>query len=153
MEAPALHLDLWNKELLLPSRWDNKKTLTRLFQSYVNDFGSAAGGKIIHAIIFELGGLRLTIPEDYRSGNNELISSLRTHLCDTFGEASGNTIMKKFLMELKGLRISFPSFQTIYIQERNQRIKNLAGKMTITELVLRFAPLSKSQIWRIVNGE
>ena len=137
----------------MPSRWDNKKPLIRLFQSYVNDFGSVAGGKIIHAIIFELGGLRLTIPDDYRSGNNELISSLRAHLYDIFGEASGNTIMKKFLMELKGLRISFPNFQTIYIQERNQRIKNLAGKMTIAELALRFAPLSKPQIWRIINEE
>ena len=136
----------------MPSRRDNKETLTRLFQGYVNDFGPAAGRKIIYEIIFELGGMRLIIPKDHRSENNELIASLRTHLCDIFGEASGNAIMKKILMELKGLRISFPNFQTIHMQERNQRIKNLAGKMSITELALRFS-MSKSQIWRVVNED
>lgn len=149
MEASVLPLN--RKEFLLPSRRDNKETLARLFQGYVNDFGSAAGEKIIHTIIFELGGLRLTI-KDHCSGNNEFISSLRTHLCDIFGEASGNAIMKKFLVELRGMRVSFPNFQTLHIQERNQRIKNLAGEMSITELSLRFS-MSKSQIWRVINED
>jgi len=134
----------------LPSRRDNDKTLTRLFQGYVNDFGSVAGGKIIHEIIFELGGLRLTIPE-HCAGNEEM-SALQEHLYQEFGEASGNCIMKKFLLELGGMRISFPNFHSIYIKERNQRIKNLSGKVSIPELAERFS-LSKVQVWRIVNEE
>lgn len=134
----------------MPYRRKSEQSLTRLFQGYVNDYGNAVGEKIIYSIIFNLGGLRLTI--SMHSHDSELLYALREYLQSEFGESSGNAIMDKLVLELGGQRISFPNFRWLHIQERNKKICEMSGKdsVTISELALKFN-LSDTQVWRIVN--
>jgi len=48
--------------MALPKRTENYEALQSLFQRLCNDFGQSSGKKIIETIIFELGGLRVSIP-------------------------------------------------------------------------------------------
>ena len=142
------------ERITLPNRRDNRETLTRLFQGYVNDYGNAAGEKIIRVILDELGGLRMVIPTNSnRSGPDEnirIINCLYCRLKKEFGDASGKAIMQKFLRDIKGMRISFPDLQDLAREDRDRRIKNTVGG--IPEIALRFG-LSEKQIRRIRNEE
>lgn len=138
----------------LHRRRENRETLGRLFQGYVNDFGSDAGEKIIRLIIDELGGLRMVVPANNPTGgrneNLKFISCLYCRLNKEFGDASGKAIMQKFIQELKSMRISFPDLQDLAREDRDRRIKEAHGG--ITEIALRFG-MSEKQIGRIRNEE
>lgn len=142
------------ERMQLPNRRENREVLTRLFQGYVNDYGSEAGEKIIWVIIDELGGLRMVVPTNSdRSGRDEnirLINCLYCRLKKEFGDASGKAIMQKFIQELKSMRISFPDLQDLAREDRDRRIRQAHGG--IPEIALRFG-LSETQIWRIRNEE
>jgi Mor family transcriptional regulator len=114
---------------VLPSRLANRETIRRLFQGYVNDFGPAAGATIIHVIVEEIGGLRITVPRHnhIRGGvdlNLEMLWRLRCRLAREFGEASAREIMRKFLFELKGMRLTFPDLEDITREERYRKIRS-----------------------------
>jgi Mor family transcriptional regulator len=103
-------------------RRENRDILQRLFQGYINDFGNDDGWKIIKVIIFELGGIRMQVPRDINR-KGELLEAFYNHICEDFGESSGTAIINKFITELGGLRISFPTFEELYRQERNEKIR------------------------------
>lgn len=118
----VLEMSIMGVSPLPNKRKENRDILQRLFQGYINDFGNADGWKIIKVIIFELGGIRLQVPRDI-TRKGELIEAFYNHLCEDFGEASGTAIIKKFITDLGGLRISFPTFEELYRQERDEKIR------------------------------
>ncbi len=142
------------------TRRDNRESLTRLFQGYVNDYGPVDGQAIIKAIVDCLGGLRITVPDSsarigvrYRSDSMRYIGELWKCLIVQFGESSGKTIMKTFLCELGGLRLCFPDHETLYREERNRRIRELWNEQNAVELGAMFG-LDPSMIRLIVaKGE
>jgi hypothetical protein len=143
---------------LVPSRRENRESLRRLFQGYVNDFGAEDGGKIIRVIIDELGGVRVTVPMNGKvrlgfrqSDSQEIIRSLFCRLCHEFGIASGKAIMRKFLLELKGVRISFPDLRDLAREERDNRIRSTFNGSNHYELACVWG-ISRVSVQRIVGN-
>lgn len=147
------------------ARRQNREALTRLFQGFVNDYGNAAGKKIIKHIVEHAGGIRIHIPgrshklnqyatidNDPLHGCSACFRNLWINICCEFGQASGRAIMNKIVVELGGRKIRFPDHETFYRSERNKKIRNLYDGANCGELALRFN-LCMSQIKNIINGD
>lgn len=148
---------------VLPSRRDNRETIRRLFQGYVNDFGPAAGGRIIYVIVSEIGNLRIKVPRNSNNGhpglsalpviasNQETIWCLRCRLVREFGEASARVIMRKFLFELRGMRLTFPDLEDLAREERDRKIR-AEFKGDYKETAIRWG-MSIPGVKKIVRGD
>jgi Mor family transcriptional regulator len=47
----------------MPKNSDNREALNTLFRRLYVDFGTTSGGAIVRAIVEELGGLRVSVPD------------------------------------------------------------------------------------------
>jgi hypothetical protein len=133
---------------------ENRSSLARLFEGYVKDYGATAAEQIIRTILYELGGMRLTVPTSFKikTETREAILGLYRRLSENFGDASGRAIMQKFLIDLGGMRICFPGLEDLQREERDHRIRMLAaeGKGSL-ELSIMF-DLSEKYIRTIYKG-
>ena len=144
----------------MASKRSNREKIRGLFQSYLDDFGGEAGGKIIDFLLFHLGGMKFTVPSgNHRSKpsahlpnylvNLELMERFYADMRETFGDASARLIMGKFLVHLGGGRLTFPSFADVRRLERNRKIR-AEYRGNLTELALRWG-LSRSAVKKILG--
>jgi Mor family transcriptional regulator len=87
-----------------------------------------------------------------RNDNREALDTLFQRLCDEFGEASGRSIIRTIIAELGGLRVTIPSQKTLYIEQRNELIRQKFNGSNYKELGA-FFDLSRMHIRRIVHGD
>lgn len=157
METQPLHRPA-REVLALAGRRHNREAIGRLFQGYVDDFGSEAGKKIINVIVSVLGRVRLTIPRSSHNGNpaislpvvqnnQEILWSLYLRLSEEFGEASGKKIIQKLLFELRDMRLTFPSFEDLAREERDRKIRaEFRGNYSETALKWGMSPAAVRKV-------
>lgn len=153
MLTATLTMPRRTEDLILPDRRENRATLRRLFQAYVDDFGPEAGEQIITTIIDELGGLRMMIPTNshHNGANLDTIRALHVRMCERFGDASGTVIMRKLLLDLGGLRISFPDMEDLWRSERNRKIRAKYNGSNHAELAINWG-ISIVHVRNIIRG-
>lgn len=154
MLTAAITMPRMTEAPILPDRRENRATLRRLFQAYVDDFGPEAGEQIIMTTINELGGMRMVIPTNshHNGANIYAIRVLYARMCERFGDASGAVIMRKFLVELGGIRISFPDMEDLWREERNRKIRAAYNGSNHAELAIKWG-MSVVHVRNIIRGE